>query len=254
MLQGDMIYSASGSATPTDLSDTDFQNSFATESGKSTWTFADSTYGNYLTLVSPGGNTFHRNNSFFSGGFPKNSYIQYNISGYGWNGFGIYKNTNATNNVHIETTGSVYYNAIYHTSANEHTYFYTYFANGNNATSGNIQLQVWHDGSGGSYYAYSGAKYYGDANPTFFRAGLDEDGFAFIEFYTAGGTSQPPHDGTGFTKQGPFYIVESNKNVVTDRSTSGLINFGSDNFQFSYGNYDGGPVEKFYRVIVRTPQ
>ena len=49
-------------------------------------------------------------------------------------------------------------------------------------------------------------------------------------------------------------MISSNKELTTDRSTSGLVNFGNDNFQFSYGCYDGGPVEKFYRVIVRTPQ
>ena len=243
MLQGDMIYSASGSATPTDLSDTDFQNSFATESGKSTWTFADSTYGNYLVLRSPGGNTFDRNNSFFSGGFPKNSYSQYNISGYGFNGFGMYKNTNATNNVHIETTGNVYYNVIYWTAANSATYFYTYLQGGNNATSGNITIQGWQAGSSGSYYSFGTGKYYGDANPNFFRIGIDEDGFAYCTVYESGGTTHPDHDGTGFTKNGPYYMISSNKEFTTDRSSSCLVNFVNDNFDFYFGCYVGGAVE-----------
>ena len=82
-----------GGADPTDLSQSDFESAFTSRSGASTFTYEDSTYGNYVTLVSPGGNTFYRTNSHYSGGFPKESYIQWNISGYGRCGFYIYKNT-----------------------------------------------------------------------------------------------------------------------------------------------------------------
>lgn len=246
---------AYGGGDPTDLSQSDFEAAFTTRSGKSTFTYDDSTYGNYLVLVSPGGNTFYRNNSIYSGGFPKNSYIQWNINGYAWACFGIYKNTNATSNSHIETTGSVSYNVIYNTSANEFTWCYTYFSNGNNATSGNIVLIGAHGGTqSGVNTTFGTAKYYGDSNPNFFRTGLDEDANWFIEVYQSGGTSDPPHDGTGFTKTGPYYMVESTRLLVTDSTTAGIVNFGDDNFQFAWGNYDGGPAENMRRIVVRTPQ
>ena len=244
-----------GSDGPTNLSQSDFEAAFTSRSGAATWTYDDSTYGNYLTLVSPGGNTFYRTNSHYSGGFPKNSYIQWNISGYGQCGFGIYKNTNATNNTHLESLGSVSYNYILYTSAQEFTVNVPSFVNGANATSGNIRLSPHHGNvSGGTYVYVATAKYYGDSNPNFFRTGLDEDSNFFFEIYQSGGTTSPAHDGTGFSKTGPYYMVESTQALVTDSTTSGIVNFGDDNFQFAWGNYDGGAVENMRRVVVRTPQ
>ena len=54
-----------GSGGPTDLSQSDFEAAFTSRSGAATWTYDDSTYGNYLTLVSPGGNTIYRTNINF---------------------------------------------------------------------------------------------------------------------------------------------------------------------------------------------
>jgi len=241
-----------GSGGPTDLSQSDFEAAFTSRSGAATWTYDDSTYGNYLTLVSPGGNTFYRTNSHYSGGFPKESYIQWNISGYGRCGFYIYKNTNATNNTHLESLGSVSYNYIHNTTVQEFTGIEPTFVNGANATSGNIRLDPWHSATEGSYVNIGTAKYYGDSNPVFFRTGIDEDSNFYLETYQSGGTSQPPHDGTGFTKTGPYYVIESSGQISTDSTTSGLVNYGNDNFQFAWGNYDGGAVESMRRVVVRT--
>ena len=244
-----------GSGDPTDLSQSDFEAAFTTRSGASTFTYEDSTYGNYVTLVSPGGNTFYRNNSFHSGGFAKNSYIQYTISGYGITAFGIYKDGNATNNTHLESLGSVAYNYILYSSANEFTMAKPAFNNGHNATSGSIIINPNHGGTTGTNVTPTGtAKYYGDSNPNFFRTGLDEDANFFVEAYLDGGTTSPPHDGTGFTKRGPYYMVESTRVLVTDSTTSGIVNYGSDNFQFAWGNYDGGGVETMRQLVVRTPQ
>tara|TARA_X000001388_G_scaffold51517_1_gene37346 strand:+ start:1397 stop:2161 length:765 start_codon:yes stop_codon:yes gene_type:complete len=254
MFSNELWQKPAGSSDPSDLSQSDFEAAFTTRSGASTFTYEDSTYGNYVTLVSPGGNTFYRNNSFYSGGFPKNSYIQYNISGYGQCGFGIYKNTNASNNTHFESLGSVSYNYILYSTAQEFTTTVPSFVNGANATSGNIRLSPHHGSiSAGSYVFLATAKYYGDSNPVFFRTGLDEDSYFFFEVYQSGGTTSPPHDGTGFSKSGPYYMIESNSNLTTDRDTSGLVNFGDDNFQFAWGNYDGGAVETMRRLVVRTP-
>ena len=49
-------------------------------------------------------------------------------------------------------------------------------------------------------------------------------------------------------------MVESTRLLVTDSTTAGIVNFGDDNFQFAWGNYDGGPAENMRRIVVRTPQ
>ena len=49
-------------------------------------------------------------------------------------------------------------------------------------------------------------------------------------------------------------MVESDVTVTTNRSATGLVNFGTDNFQFAFGNYDGGPVETMRRILVRTSE
>ena len=82
----------------------------------------------------------------------------------------------------------------------------------------------------------------------------DDDGLFYITVYHSGGNTvgAPDHDGTGFTAVGPYYMVESTKALVTDATTAGLVNFGSNAFQFGWGNYDGGAVENMRNIVVRT--
>ena len=47
-------------------------------------------------------------------------------------------------------------------------------------------------------------------------------------------------------------MVESTAALVTDSTTSGLVNYGSNAFQFGWGNYDGGGVETMRRIKVST--
>ena len=253
---GNQWFASAGSSGPTDLSQSDFEAAFTTRSGASTFTYDDDTYGNYLTLVSPGGNTFYRNNSHYSGGFGANTYIQWNIGGYGFSGFYIYEDGDATNNTHLETTGSVSYNVIYNTSVREFTGGNAYSTGGANSTSGNIMFHPFHGGTGGTagQSLGSGFKYWGDSNPTFYRTGLDEDAYWYIEAYTAGGTTSPPDDGTGFTKSSRYYMVASTAGPTTDKTAAGIVNYGTNTFQFAWGNYDGGSVETMRRIVVRTPQ
>ena len=80
------------------------------------------------------------------------------------------------------------------------------------------------------------------------------DGNWYIEVYHSGGNTvgAPDHEGTGFTKVGPYYMVESTSSLTTDSTTAGLVNFGSNAFQFGWGNYDGGGVENMRNIVVRT--
>ena len=241
-----------GAGDPTSITQSNFEAWF--QSGtRSTFTYEDSTYGNYLVLASPGGNTFNEHNSIKPGGFSKHTYIQYTINGYGWAFFSVFQST-TTDEDYLEGQSGT---GIYYKTVGEHTNVYTYFANGNNATSGNVTLWGFHQsGTGGTSINVPGvtAKYYGDSNPTHFRTGIDDDGLFYITVYHSGGNTvgAPDHDGTGFTAVGPYYMVESTKALVTDATTAGLVNFGSNAFQFGWGNYDGGAVENMRNIVVRT--
>ena len=243
-----------GVSDPEDIGQSNFESWF--QSGtRSTFTYEDSTYGNYLVLASPGGNTFNEHNSIKPGGFTKHSYIQYQINGYGWAFFGVFQSTTTTEDFLNSQTGT----AIVTKTFGEFTAGYNYFASGNNATSGNVNIIPYHQdstGNGGTALSVPGvtAKYYGDSNPTTFRTGIDDDGKWYIEVYHSGGNTvgAPDHEGTGFTKVGPYYMVESTSALVTDATTAGLVNFGSNAFQFGWGNYDGGGVENMRNLVVRT--
>ena len=253
----EMILGASGNqggGDPEAITQANFESWF-TSGTLSTFTYEDSTYGNYLVLASPGGNNFKEHNSIKPGGFSKHSYIQWQINGYGWAFFSIFQSTTTTENYLDGQSGSNAYNK----TVGEFTAGYTYFANGNNATSGNVSIRPYHQdstGNGGTLLTVTGvtAKYYGDSNPTTFRSGIDDDGYWYIEIYHSGGNSlnEPNHEGDGWTKVGPYYMVESTQALTTDATATGLVNFGTNAFQFGWGNYDLYHVENMRRIVVRT--
>ena len=47
-------------------------------------------------------------------------------------------------------------------------------------------------------------------------------------------------------------MVESTQALTTDATATGLVNFGTNAFQFGWGNYDGGAVENMRNIVVRT--
>ena len=246
---------AGGAASdPEDIGQTNFEAWF--QSGTlATFTYEDSTYGNYLVLASPGGNTFYEHNSIKPSGFSGHSYIQWQINGYGWAYFALFKST-STDKTYLNGQSGT---AITTKTVGEFTAGYTYFQNGNNATSGNVYIRPYHQdstGNGGTLLTVTGvtAKYYGDSNPTTFRAGIDDDGNFYNEVYHSGGNTlnEPNHDGDGWTKVGPYYMVESTQTYTTDATTSGIVNFGTSAYQFGWGNYDLYHVENMRRIVVRT--
>ena len=252
----EILMGASGAggaaADPEAISQSNFEAWF--QSGTlSTFTYEDSTYGNYLVLASPGSNTFKEHNSIKPSGFSRHSYIQWQVNGYAWAVFSIFKSTTTTENYLDGQSGS----NMHAKTVGEHTHGYTYFNNGNNATSGGVTIRPHHqDSTGGTSLSVPGvtAKYYGDSNPTNFRTGIDDDGNWYIEIYHSGGNTlnEPDHEGTGFTKVGPYYMVESTQGLTTDATATGLVNFGTDAFQFGWGNYDNYHVENMRRIVVRT--
>ena len=241
-----------GTGDPTSISQSNFEAWF--QSGTySTFTYEDSTYGNYLVLASPGGNTFKEHNSIKPGGFSKHSYIQWTINGYAWAFFSLFQSTTTSESYLDGQSGQ----SMHNKTVGEHTHGYTYFGSGNNATSGTVVIRPHHsDTNGGTSLTVPGvtAKYYGDSNPTHFRTGIDDDANWYIEIYHSGGNTvgAPDHEGTGFSKVGPYYMVESTSSFTTDSTTAGLVNFGSNAFQFGWGNYDGGSVENMRNIVVRT--
>mgnify|MGYP001159683194 FL=1 len=253
---GNQWWASSGGSGFTEFTTSEFQ-AITSNTTYSTFTYDDSTYGDYLTLASPGGNTFRSANTTKQNGFAKHSYIQWQISGYGNCHFGIFQDGNAYNDatyLYDDVTNPSTYNYNQMITGNEWTFANNYFASGHNATSGQVKLYPAHAGTFGTTVTVTGvtAKYYGDSNPTNFRTGIDDDGNWYFEVYHSGGSSAPDHDGTGFTKVGPYYMVESTAQLVTDSTTSGLVNYGSNAFQFGWGNYDGGGVETMRRIKVRT--
>ena len=241
-----------GTGDPTSISQSNFEAWF--QSGtRSTFTYEDSTYGNYLVLASPGGNTFNEHNSIKPGGFSKHSYIQWTINGYAWAFFALFQSTTTSESYLDGQSGA----SVRVKTVGEFTYGYTYFNNGNNATSGTVAISSVHqnsEGTGLNNVPGVTAKYYGDSNPTHFRTGIDDDANWYIEIYHSGGNTvgAPDHEGTGFTKVGPYYMVESTSSLTSDSTTAGLVNFGSNAFQFGWGNYDGGSVENMRNIVVRT--
>ena len=47
-------------------------------------------------------------------------------------------------------------------------------------------------------------------------------------------------------------MVESTQALTTDATATGLVNFGTNAFQFGWGNYDLYSVENMRRIVVRT--
>ena len=252
---GNQWFASAGGSGFTEFTSSQFQ-AITSNTTYSTFTYDDSTYGDYLTLASPGGNTFRNANTTIENGFAKHTYIQWQINGYGNCYFGIFRDGSAHNDatyLHDDVTQGAYSYNQFITGA-EYTFPNTYFNSGHNATSGSVKIYSGHAGTFDGPITLSGvtAKYYGDSNPTNFRTGIDDDGNWYVEVYHSGGSSAPDHDGTGFTKVGPYYMVESTAALVTDSTTSGLVNYGSNAFQFGWGNYDGGGVETMRRIKVRT--
>ena len=253
----DILMGSSGAggaaADPEAISQDNFEAWFVNGT-QSTFTYEDSTYGNYLVLGSPL-NTFHEHNSIKPSGFSGHSYIQWQINGYAWAFFGIFQSTTTSESFLQGQSGQ----AIYYKTVGEFTAGYTYFANGNNATSGDVKIRPYHQdstGNGGTLLTVTGvtAKYYGDSNPTTFRTGIDDSANWYIEIYHSGGNSlnEPNHEGDGWTKVGPYYMVESTQAFTTDATATGLVNFGTNAFQFGWGNYDLHSVENMRRIVVRT--
>ena len=91
----DILMGSSGAggaaADPEAISQDNFEAWFVNGT-QSTFTYEDSTYGNYLVLGSPL-NTFYEHNSIKPSGFSGHSYIQWQINGYAWAFFGIFQST-----------------------------------------------------------------------------------------------------------------------------------------------------------------
>jgi len=217
----------------------------------STWTYGDATYGDYLTLASPGGNIFREHNTTKSGGFPSDSFIEWEINGYGWAGFGT-----TTTNASAEASEAWYEsqsgsNITVKNSSGTDTYFYTYFASGNNATSGNVIIVPSLNGSAGPGFTVPGvtANYYGGTYPVKFQMGVDSSNRPFIKIIGNGTSNQ-----TQVT--GPYYINTADRSL-TDDPVSNTVVTETSNFQYTWGNYDGGSAEtmrriKFKRNVTQT--
>jgi len=217
----------------------------------STWTYGDATYGDYLTLASPGGNIFREHNTTKSGGFPSDSFIEWEINGYGWAGFGT-----TTTNASAEASEAWFEsqsgsNITVKNSSGTDTYFYTYFASGNNATSGNVIIVPSLNGSAGPGFTVPGvtANYYGGTYPVKFQMGVDSSNRPFIKIIGNGTSNQ-----TQVT--GPYYINTADRSL-TDDPVSNTVVTETSNFQYTWGNYDGGSAEtmrriKFKRNVTQT--
>lgn len=216
----------------------------------STWTYGDATYGDYLTLASPGGNSFAEHNTTKSGGFT-NSFIEWEINGYGWAGFGT-----TTTNASAEASEAWYEsqsgsNITLKNSSGTDTYFYTYFASGNNATSGAVYIVPSYNGSAGPGLTVPGvtANYYGGTYPVKFQMGVDSSNRVFVKVIGDGSSNQTQ-------VRGPYYINTADRSL-TDDPVSNTVVTETSNFQYTWGNYDGGAVEtmrriKFKRNVTQT--
>jgi hypothetical protein len=214
----------------------------------STWTYGDATYGDYLTLASPGGNSFAEHNTTKSGGFPSDSFIEWEISGYGFCGFGT-TTTNASAEASEAWYGGQSGNSVTSpkNSAGTDTYFYTYFNNGANATSGPIIIIPYNNGSIGPSFNLTTAtsnavvgNYYGGSYPIKFQMGVDSSNRCFIKIIGNGSSNQT-------TVSGPYYINTAD-NSLTDDPVSNTVVTETSNFQYVWGNYDGGAVESMRRI------
>ena len=218
----------------------------------STWTYGDATYGDYLTLASPGGNNFREHNTTKSGGFPSDSFIEWEINGYGWAGFGT-----TTTNASAEASEAWYDSqsgsnvTSGKNSSGTDTYFYTYFGNGNNATSGSVSIQPFLNGSNGPVLTVPGvtANYYGGSYPVKFQMGVDSSDRIFIKIIGNGTSNQTQ-------VRGPYYLNTADRSL-TDDPISNTVVTETSNFQYTWGNYDGGAVEtmrriKFKRNVTQT--
>ena len=246
----------SGGGDPTPISQTDFE-SFTENGTWSTFTYDDATYGNYLVLAGHNGqNTFLEHNTVKPNGFTGHSYIQWQINGYAWAFFTTFTGTSTTENYFEGQGGRT---ATTKTAPTPMARGYTYFDGGNNATSGNVSISPRWNSTNGSTLTVPGvtAKYWGDDNPTTFRTGVDDDGRWYIEVYHSGGKTigEPDFEGTGWSKVGPYYIIQSSGNLTTDGSGDsgavGIINT-SNGYQWGWGNYDGGGVENMRRLVIAT--
>lgn len=218
----------------------------------STWTYGDATYGDYLTLASPGGNSFAEHNTTKSSGFPSGSFIEWEISGYGYCGFGT-----TTTNASAEASEAWYDSqggsniAAPKTSAGTDTYFYTYFPSGSGATSGSVSIVAYWEGSSGPGFTVPGvtANYYGGTYPVKFQMGVDSSNRVFIKVIGDGSSNQTQ-------VRGPYYINTADRSL-TDDPVSNTVVTETSNFQYVWGNYDGGAVEnmrriKFKRTVTQT--
>ena len=209
----------------------------------STWTYGDATYGDYLTLASPGGNSFAEHNTTKSGGFPSDSYIEWEISGYAYCGFGT-----TTTNAAAEASEAWYDSqggsniTAPKTSAGTDTYFYTYYASGANATSGAVYISPYWEGSSGPGFTVPGvtANYYGGSYPVKFQMGVDSSNRVFIKVIGDGSSNQTQ-------VRGPYYINTADRSL-TDDPVSNTVVTETSNFQYVWGNYDGGAVESMRRI------
>lgn len=208
----------------------------------STWTYGDATYGDYLTLASPGGNSFAEHNTTKSGGFPSNSFIEWEISGFAYCGFGT-TTTNASAEASEAWYGGQSGAAITgKNSSGTDTYFYTYFVNGANAQSGNVAISPYYNGSSGPGFTVPGvtANYYGGTFPVKFQMGVDSSNRVFIKIIGNGSSNQTQ-------VRGPYYINTADRSL-TDDPVSNTVVTETSNFQYVWGNYDGGAVETMRRV------
>lgn len=211
----------------------------------STWTYGDSTYGDYLTLASPGGNNRAAHNTTKSGGFT-NSFIEWELNGYGYASFGL-----TTTNASAEASES-YYNGVsgawvYNKNATgTDVYFYAYFHNGNNATSGAVYIQPYWEGTNGPTFTVPGvtANYYGGTYPVKFQMGVDGSDRVFIKIIGDGSSNQTQ-------VVGPYYINTSDRSL-TDDPISNTVVTQTSNFQYTWGNYDGGSVETMRRIKFKS--
>lgn len=217
----------------------------------STWTYGDSTYGDYLTLASPGGNNTTSHNTTKSGGFSADNFIEWEISGYGWCGFGT-----TTTNASAEAS-EAYYTGVSGTwpynknAAGTDVFFNASFQNGSGATSGAVNIVPYWEGTGGPTFVVPGvdAEYYGGTYPVKFQMGVDGSNRCFLKIIGDGSSNQTQ-------VRGPYYINTADRSL-TDDPVSNTVVTQTSNFQYTWGNYDGGAVEimariKFKRNVTQT--
>ena len=208
---------------------------FFTSSTGLTWTFHDGIepLGNRLVMNSqPGTNIWYEGNSTKPGGFKNATEASFRINGYGFNGLILLPNTPA---LEASNTASAHSGYVFTNTTPNSGGFYVYFQNGDMATTGGVYIVPYWQGTAGTAFAVPGltAAHHGATYPITFIIGKNSKNQVFCR--TAGNGSS-----SSTVLSDYFYIDASSGNITTSNYN---VKTTTDEIQYSYGNYDGGPVE-----------